>query len=91
MKRPSEELVRSTIAEHLEVDANTIRPDQNLERDLGITPLGIVLVVLALEDLEGVLFSFDQMTAVKTVSDLSNFLAEARIAEQGRVYTRHVG
>jgi acyl carrier protein len=83
--RSSEEVVRLALAAHLECDLSEIRAAHHLERDLGITRLGLVLVALDLEDLEHVSLSFDELAAVHTVADLSRFLGEARRAGQPQV------
>jgi acyl carrier protein len=80
MQRTPEELVRLILAEHLEVEPNTIQPNLNLETDLGLTPLAVVIVVLDLEDLESMYMPLDRLFSVKTVADLAAFLASARVA-----------
>jgi acyl carrier protein len=77
--RPSsaEEITREVIAAHLEVEPSTIKPHQHLERDLGITLLGLVLIGLDLEDVEHVSLSFEDFSGVQTVADLSHRLEVA--------------
>jgi acyl carrier protein len=77
MKSP-EALVRAVLAEHLETDVSSIHADHHLADDLGLTPLAVVLVALDLEDVENVVLPFEQLTQVKTVSDLARFVAHAR-------------
>jgi acyl carrier protein len=71
------------LAEHLEADVAAIHLDHDLAGDLGLTPLAVVLVVLDLEDLEGVFLPFEQLVQVKTVADLARFLAHARAERPG--------
>jgi acyl carrier protein len=83
MRQPVENIVRAMLAEHLEADIAAIHLDHDLAADLGLTPLAVVLVVLDLEDLEGVFLPFDQLVQVKTVADLARFLSHARSEKQG--------
>jgi acyl carrier protein len=50
MEAPSRSLVLSVLSAYLGVDAAAIRDDAQLERDLGLDPLDVVLVLLRLED-----------------------------------------
>lgn len=72
-----EDLVRHVIAAHLEIDAADVRPSLQLERDLGITRLGLVLIGLDLEDLERASLPFERLADVRTVADLGRLLGEA--------------
>ncbi len=75
-----EELVRHVVAAHLEVDACDVRAAHELERDLGITRLGLVLIALDLEDLERVNLPFERLADVRTVADLARVVARAPTA-----------
>jgi acyl carrier protein len=83
MRQPVENIVRAMLAEHLEADVAAIHLDHDLAEDLGLTPLAVVLVVLDLEDLEGVFLPFEQLVQVKTVADLARFLSHARTERPG--------
>jgi acyl carrier protein len=72
-----EDLVRHVIAAHLEIDAADVRPSLQLERDLGITRLGLVLIGLDLEDLERASLPFERLADVRTVADLGRLLGES--------------
>ena len=71
---------RAMIAEHLEVGVEEISPRQHLEKDLGITRLGLVLIGLDLEDLEQVTLPFELLAEIDTVGQLARFLEEARLS-----------
>lgn len=72
--RSADEIIREVIGAHLEVEASTIKPHQHFARDLGITPMGLVLICLDLEDVEHVSLAFDDLSGVQTVEDLSHRL-----------------
>ena len=77
MKTASDELVRVVLAAHLERPETDITPDKYLEGDFGITSLGLVLIGLDIEDVQGVTLPFEGLALVKTVGQLTNFVAEA--------------
>jgi acyl carrier protein len=76
----AEQVCRSMIAAHLEVSLEAVQPWQSLEKDLGITRLGLVLIGLDLEDLEHVTLPFELLGEVETVAQLGRFLKAARRA-----------
>jgi acyl carrier protein len=84
--RSAEEIAREVIAAHLEVEPSSIKPHQHLERDLGITMLGLVLIGLDLEDVEHVSLAFEDFSGVQTVEDLSRRL---EVAMRGSDATYH--
>jgi acyl carrier protein len=92
MQSTPQELVCHVLAEHLDVEANTIQPNQSLENDLDLTPLAFVLVVLDLEDSAHMYLPLDEWMAARTVSDLARLVVEGRVgalAESG-VQIAHV-
>jgi acyl carrier protein len=80
---PIEELVRHVVAAHLECSTSEVRPRDDLEKDLGITRLGVVLIGLDLEDVLDVALPFETMDPVRTVADLARVVAEARRTSRG--------
>jgi acyl carrier protein len=84
----AEEYVRHVLAAHLECSPTRLHPDQHLERDLGFTRLGLVLVSLDLEDITHVALPFEGLEQVHTVAELGRYLGAAlrqgkRGAERG--------
>jgi acyl carrier protein len=78
MRLPLEQMVRSVVAAHLEVPATDISTTQNFFDDLGIPPLGVVLIALDIEDLEGISLPFERLMQTKTVSDLCELVRGAQ-------------
>lgn len=64
------EIVRFALALHLDADVTDIQLDHRLERDLGLDPLDLVLVVLRLEEIEGGELPVADLESVMTVRDL---------------------
>lgn len=77
MKRSLQNMVLDVLAAHLEVPASSLSPAQNLQTDLGIPPLGLVLIALDIEDIENVQLPIERLGEVKTVEDLGRFLEAA--------------
>jgi hypothetical protein len=71
-------LTRLVLAAHLEVSPAHIALHHHLERDLGVTRLGLVLVARHLEHTEQLCVPFALVAAVDTVADLANLVAAAR-------------
>jgi acyl carrier protein len=76
----AEQVCRSVVAAHLELGVEAVQPWQHLEKELGITRLGLVLIGLDLEDLEHVTLPFELLGEVETVAQLGRFLKAARRA-----------
>ncbi|MBL8608165.1 MAG: hypothetical protein JNL38_12645 [Myxococcales bacterium] len=66
----SEDFVAVALAMHLDRDAADIRPHLELERDLGLDPLDLVLVVLRLEEIAGADLPLVELDGLRTVADL---------------------
>jgi len=64
------ELVRSALAAHLQVPAESLVEGIALEATLGLDPLDLVLVALRLEEQVGVEFPIALLEDVRTVGDL---------------------
>jgi acyl carrier protein len=77
MRRSLQTMVLDVLAAHLEVPVSSLSPAQNLQKDLGIPPLGLVLIALDIEDIENVQLPFERLGDVKTIEDLSRFLESA--------------
>ncbi len=76
-------LVRTVLAHHLDCDAGEIRPWQNLEADLDLTPLELILIALEIEESEGVDLPVEALDSVATVGDFVAFVAFAVARHQG--------
>ena len=68
------ELVRVALALHLDVDVGRISSETHLERDLGMDPLDLVLVVLRLEEVEEMEFPIAELEGVETVGGLASMV-----------------
>jgi hypothetical protein len=67
-------VVVQVLAHHSGRAKSSIHPWQNLERDLDMTPLEVVLVVLEIEGLEDVDIQVEGLEEVTTVGELSSFV-----------------
>lgn len=72
-----DDFVRRTIARHLGVRMSAVQPFHHFRRDLRLQPLDIVLVALAIEDVEDVELPIDELESVATVSDLTRLVRAA--------------
>ena len=66
----ADEAVLEALSAHLEVPMKQLRPFDRLGADLGITSLGLILLVLDLEDVLGVRMHYELLDQVTTVGDL---------------------
>jgi acyl carrier protein len=73
-----DQMVRSVVAAHLEVPLTDIKSTQSFFDDLGIPPLGVVLIALDIEDLEGITLPFERLMHTKTVSELCELVRGAK-------------
>ena len=80
MRSSIEDLVRDVVAAHLEVPVNTIKATQSFLNDLGIPPLGVILIALDIEDLEGISLPFEHLMQTRTISDLCDLVRGAEPA-----------
>ncbi len=65
------EIVRFALALHLDIDPEMISDAQELDRDLGLDPLDLVLIVLRLEELNEIEFPVADLEGIATVGDLA--------------------
>jgi acyl carrier protein len=72
MRTDEIEIVCFALALHLEVDPSEIDEAMHLERDLGLDPLDLVLVVLRLEEIGEGEFPVGDLEDVFTVKDLAD-------------------
>jgi acyl carrier protein len=63
-------VVRGVLAYHTNRDASAILPRTDLYADLGLTTLGLALVILDVEDVHGVRLASDALASLVTVGDL---------------------
>ncbi len=79
MRLSLEQVVREVVAAHLEVPSSEVTPNQRLMEDLGLPPLGVVLIALDVEDLEGFHVTFEDLVQAKTVGDLCGLMRAASL------------
>jgi acyl carrier protein len=70
------ELVRSHLAEELEVDAGKIAEGTRFKEDLDADSLDLYELVMELEDRYGVAVSEQQAAQIETVGDAVSFVVE---------------
>ncbi len=77
------ETVVQTLAQHLGVTSRELALCHDLYRDWGLTPLGLVVVLLDLEQSAALELPCEQFATVRTVADLvSKFSASVRADER---------
>src|SRR5262245_57004149 len=76
MPYPSVLFVRAALGHYLDLKPTDIDPNAELERDLGLEPLDLVLVVFRLEEFADVEFSISDLEGVVTVRDFEAVVAE---------------
>ena len=69
------EMVKEIIVETLSCDADKVTPDARLAEDLEADSLEAVELSMALEEAFGVGIADEDMTQVKTVADIVNYLS----------------
>ena len=72
--------LRTMIATKLKVDADRIRPETDLVRDLGADSLDVVELIMALEERHGVTIDDAEAEAVRTFSDAVELVRAKRAA-----------
>jgi hypothetical protein len=80
------ENVVQALARHLGVTSRQIALSHDLYRDWGLTPLGLVVVLLDLEQSVSLELACEDFVAVRTVADLVSKFS-ARVRSSGRVAT----
>ncbi len=78
------ELVRFAIALHLERDVESIHGDALLERDLGLDPLDLVLIVLRIEEITGADVAIADLESVRTVHELESVVHAWSLDDEGK-------
>ncbi len=68
------EKVQQLIAEHLSISADKIKPESDFITDLEADSLDIVEMLMALEDEFGIEFEDEEVSGIKTVQDVVNFI-----------------
>lgn len=70
------EKVRDILVDQLDVDEDKVTPDASVIDDLGADSLGIVDLVMALEDEFDIEINEDQYENFKTVGDIVKYIEE---------------
>ena len=68
------EKVSQMLAEQLGISADSIRPEQEVVKDLGADSLDVVELMMALEDEYGITLSESDVEGIKTVQDIVNLM-----------------
>ena len=72
------ESVCKMLAEQLGIDASTIKPEQEVVKDLGADSLDVVELMMAIEDEYGVTLPESEVEGVKTVQDIVNMMEKLK-------------
>jgi acyl carrier protein len=76
MAYPPVQFVRAALAVYLDLDPTDIGTDDELEKDLGLEPLDLVLIVFRLEEFADAEFSISDLEGVVTVGDFEAVVRE---------------
>lgn len=68
------EKVCEMLADQLGIDAGSIRPEQEVVKDLGADSLDVVELMMALEDEYGITLPEGEVETVKTVQDIVDMM-----------------
>ena len=68
------EKVCKMLADQLGIDASTIKPEQEVVKDLGADSLDVVELMMALEDEYGITLPESDVENVKTVQDIVDMM-----------------
>lgn len=68
------EKVCKMLAEQLGIEADSIRPEQEVVKDLGADSLDVVELMMALEDEYGITLPEGEVENVKTVQDIVDMM-----------------
>ena len=68
------EKVCKMLADQLGIEADSIKPEQEVVKDLGADSLDVVELMMALEDEYGITLPESDVESVKTVQDIVNMM-----------------
>ena len=68
------EEVCKMLGEQLGIAADSIRPEQEVVKDLGADSLDVVELMMALEDEHGITLPEDEIEKIKTVQDIVDMM-----------------
>ena len=68
------EEVCKMLGEQLGIDAGSIRPEQEVVKDLGADSLDVVELMMSLEDEHGITLPENEIENIKTVQDIVNMM-----------------
>ena len=68
------EKVSQMLAEQLGISADSIRPEQEVVKDLGADSLDVVELMMSLEDEYGITLSESDVEGIKTVQDIVDLM-----------------
>ena len=64
------------ISKHIQIDAATVTPDQNLRFDLGLDSLDVAEMVYEIEETFGISVSDESTEKIQKISDTVDFIYE---------------
>jgi acyl carrier protein len=65
------DIVRAAVARHLDVEPAAVRAWHRFERDLGLSPVDVILIGLDLEEIEDIELPIDRFYDLRTVAELT--------------------
>ncbi|MDD5570076.1 MAG: phosphopantetheine-binding protein [Bacteroidales bacterium] len=76
MKQKEEivKIINNFLVEEFEIEENKLKPDALLQNDLGLESLDFVDIAVIVEKEFGLKFKGEEMTNVKTLDDLCNYI-----------------
>jgi hypothetical protein len=77
-------VVHGVLARHLSCDESALRPWQELDRHLDLTPLELALIAVEIEELADVQLALEEIGPSATVGDLLRLAVRARTASSER-------
>ena len=66
--------VKNILSDKLGLDINTIKDDTSIIDDLGADSLDVVEIIMEIEDQFGITVPDDDVTTLKTVRDISDYV-----------------
>ncbi len=69
-------MIRKILAEHLGIDQDGIKPEQDIMKDLGADSLDIVELVMEVEEQYGIDIPDEDAEELKTVGDIEKYIED---------------
>jgi len=78
--------VKRVVAEELQIDWRSIRPDDDVEKELAADSLHMAQIVMALEEEFSIRVPDEEATKLKTVSQISGYVDAKMVKEPVGAY-----